>query len=114
MDDEIPLDVIVNLILVHENVRPAMMIQPINYSIRLVKTILIYIASRLDLSRLLILLLLLPHIPNSVILPFCFRVFQIPYFLALRIVLPEIFDHEAAAALDDVVQHLFWAALTDA
>jgi len=43
MDSQIPLDVLYNLILTHENIRPAMLIQPINYSAVLLESILKYI-----------------------------------------------------------------------
>ena len=35
------------------------------------------------------------------------------YLLTLWIVLPEIFDHETAAALDDILDHLLRAACAD-
>ena len=65
------------------------------------------------LELVLQLLQLCLQISNPAILLLSLHSLQILYLLALRIVLPEIFDHEAAAALDDVLDHLLWAARAD-
>jgi len=50
---------------------------------------------------------------DSAILLLSLQALQELYFLGLRSVLPEIFDHEPVAAFDDVVEHLLWAARAD-
>jgi hypothetical protein len=53
------------------------------------------------------------QILDSSILLLSLQALQELYFLGLRSVLPEIFDHEPVAAFDDVVEHLLWAARAD-
>jgi len=69
--------------------------------------------SRLDLAQLLDSLRLASLSDIMDTLRFSFQALQVLYFFGMRRILLQIFVHQAAAALDDVVQHLLWAALTD-